>query len=45
MDMLLTASKRIAASEEEADKEMNIEEAILVGSFKKQTYSKGTLLL
>ena len=41
VDMLLTASKRIAASEETADKEINIEEASLVGSFKKQTYSKG----
>ena len=44
VDMLLTASKRIAASEEASDKELNVEEAILVGSFKKQTYSKGIIL-
>ena len=43
VDMLLTASKRIAASDETADKEINIDEAILVGSFKKQTYSKGII--
>ena len=33
VDMLLTASKRIAASEEEADKETEYRRVILVGSF------------
>ena len=42
VELLLAASKRIAASEEEADKEIKLDEAILVGSFKKCTYSKGS---
>ncbi|KAI6657500.1 Interleukin enhancer-binding factor 2 [Oopsacas minuta] len=41
VDMILAASKRIASSDEEADKEIKLDEAILVGSFKKQTYTKG----
>ena len=41
VELLLSASKRIAASEEEADKEIKLDEAILVGSFKKRTCSKG----
>ena len=41
VEMLVAASERIASSEEEVDKEIKLDEAILVGSFKKRTYSKG----
>ena len=42
---VLDATSKISTGEEEADKEVKVDEAILVGSFKKKTYTKGENLL
>lgn len=44
IDIVLTACTTISSSEEAEDKEVRLDEAILVGSYKKKTYLKGKLV-